>query len=107
MSRSAAELVTTVPDSELGKIIGRAAVEAGLAACAQVEGPITSIYSWKGGMEEAAEWRVRLKTFLDLTPGLEAFVRSRHPYEVPEIVINSITALSGDYLAWMEGVTRH
>lgn len=107
MSRSAAELVTTVPDPELGKGIGRAAVEAGIAACAQVEGPITSIYSWKGGMEEAAEWRVRFKTFLDLTPELEAFVRSRHPYEVPEIVISCITALSADYLAWMEGVTRH
>lgn len=106
MSRPAAELVTTVPDPDLGKSIGRAAVEAGLAACAQVDGPITSVYTWEGGIEEAAEWRVRLKTFLDLTPELEALVKSRHPYEVPEIVISNITALSGDYRAWMEEVIR-
>jgi len=49
---------------------------------------------------------VRLKTFLDLTPELEALVKSRHPYEVPEMVISNITALSGDYRAWMEEVIR-
>jgi len=55
MSGPVVELVTTVPNPDLGRDIGRGAVKAGLAACAQVEGPVTSVYSWKGALEEAQE----------------------------------------------------
>lgn len=106
MSEPVVELVTTVPNPDLGRDIGRGAVKAGLAACAQVEGPVTSIYSWKGVMEEEQEWRIRFKTFRDLVSGLEDFIRTRHPYEVPEIVVLPVSAVSDDYLSWMDGVAR-
>lgn len=106
MSESVVELVTTVPNPELGRDIGREAVKAGLAACAQVEGPVTSIYSWKGVLEEEQEWRIRLKTFRNLASGLGEFIRARHPYEVPEIVVHPVSSAPEDYLSWMDGVTR-
>ncbi len=106
MSGVAVELCTTVPDRELGLELGRAAVGAGLAACAQISGPITSIYTWKGESAEETEWRLSLKTFQRLASDLEAFIRSRHPYEVPEIVVMAAAAVSTDYLDWMTGSTR-
>ena len=36
------------------------AVEARLAACAQIDGPITSHYYWEGKLERAEEFRVSL-----------------------------------------------
>src|SRR6185295_12729747 len=39
----------------------RGAVEAHLAACAQVEGPITSHYCWEGKVEQAEEFRICFK----------------------------------------------
>ncbi len=106
MPEPVVELVTTVPNPDLGRDIGREAVKAGLAACAQVEGPVTSIYCWKGALEEEQEWRIRFKTFRDLASGLEEFVRARHPYEVPEIVVLPFSSVSDDYLSWMGGVAR-
>jgi uncharacterized protein involved in tolerance to divalent cations len=47
-----------------------------------------------------------LKTFQRLASDLEAFIRSRHPYEVPEIVVMAAAAVSTDYLDWMTGSTR-
>ncbi len=104
MSEPVIELVTTVPNPDLGRDIGREAVKAGLAACAQVEGPVTSIYSWKGDLAEEREWRIRFKTFGDLASRLEEFIRARHPYAVPEIVVFPIRTVSASYLSWMEGV---
>lgn len=106
MPEPVVELVTTVPNPDLGRDIGREAVKAGLAACAQVSGPVTSIYSWKGGLEEEQEWRIRFRTFRNLASDLEEFVRARHPYEVPEIVVLPVSSASDGYLSWMAGVTR-
>lgn len=106
MSGVVVDLTTTVPDRELGLEMGRAAVRAGLAACAQLCGPVTSMYAWKGEYVEETEWRLSMKTFQRLASDLEAFIRSRHPYEVPEIVVMAAAAVSTDYLEWMTGSTR-
>lgn len=106
MSGAVVEISTTVPDREFGLELGRAAVEAGLAACAQVSGPITSIYTWKNELVEETEWRVHFKSFQRLSSDLEEFIRSRHPYEVPEIIVIDASAVSSDYLGWMTGAAR-
>ena len=41
--------------------LSRAAVESRLAACAQVAGPVASMYWWDDGLERAEEWLVLLK----------------------------------------------
>jgi hypothetical protein len=42
------QIVTTVPDEESAQRIARALVEARLAACVQVAGPVESVYRWQG-----------------------------------------------------------
>ena len=49
--------VQTTTDSRAEAVeLGRGAVEARLAACAQVAGPVVSSYWWEGDLERAEEW---------------------------------------------------
>ncbi len=56
------QVITTVETREDAERIAKAMVESRLAACAQVAGPITSTYWWKGRIEDATEWQCLLKT---------------------------------------------
>ncbi|MFD9130249.1 divalent-cation tolerance protein CutA [Kitasatospora sp. NPDC059571] len=98
-------VTTTTDDPEAAAALARSAVAAHLAACAQVDGPITSVYRWQGGVETAREWRVVLKTTADRYPALEAHLRAGHAYEVPEVVAVPVVAGSADYLAWVRAGT--
>jgi len=54
--------VQTTTDSRAEAMeLSRAAVESRLAACAQVAGPVASMYWWDGALERAEEWLVLLK----------------------------------------------
>ena len=54
--------VQTTTDSRAEAMeLSRAAVEARLAACAQVAGPVASMYWWDGALERTEEWLVLLK----------------------------------------------
>ena len=50
------QVTTTLPDREVAQNLARRLVEERLAACAQVEGPVASVYRWKGAVESATEW---------------------------------------------------
>ncbi|MEU9131370.1 divalent-cation tolerance protein CutA [Kitasatospora sp. NPDC048540] len=94
--------VTTTTDSaEFAAALARSAVTAKLAACAQVDGPITSVYRWQGELETAREWRVVLKTTVARYPELEAHLVDGHPYDTPEVLATPVTAGSPGYLAWV------
>jgi len=93
---------TTETESDAQKIAD-ALVDAKLAACVQVIGPISSTYRWKGKVETAEEWLCIIKTRASLYEELEAAVLELHPYEVPEILAVPVVAGSEDYLHWLEG----
>jgi periplasmic divalent cation tolerance protein len=98
--------VQTTTDSRAEAVeLGRAAVEARLAACAQVTGPVASTYWWEGGIERAEEWLVLLKTPADRFAELSAFLTERHSYDEPEIVALPIVAGSPSYLSWIQEET--
>jgi len=95
--------VTTTTDSlEAARALARSVVEARLAACAQVSGPIESVYRWQGQIEQAQEWVVVFKTLASVYPRLEAHVREEHTYEVPEILATLISEGNPAYLSWVE-----
>jgi periplasmic divalent cation tolerance protein len=100
----AVEIITTLDDADRATEMGREAVEARLAACAQISGPIKSVYVWKDGLEQTHEWLLTFKAPLALQSQLAEFVRDRHPYELPEILCREVS-VSGDYFTWMEEVT--
>jgi periplasmic divalent cation tolerance protein len=98
--------VQTTTDSRAEAMeLGRAAVQARLAACAQVAGPVASTYWWEGGIERAEEWLVLLKLPADRYGELVAFINERHSYDEPEIVALPIAAGSATYLSWIREET--
>ena len=100
-------LVTAGSDEEAARL-GRTLVDERLAACANVVGPIRSIYRWQGAVEEAAEHLVLLKARAADVGLLEARVRALHSYEVPEVLALPVRAGSAAYLAWLADATaRH
>jgi periplasmic divalent cation tolerance protein len=99
--------VQTTTDSRAEAMeLARAAVEARLAACGQVAGPVASVYWWEGGLERAEEWLVLFKLPVDRYSELAAFLTERHSYDEPEIIALPILAGSAAYLAWLREETR-
>jgi periplasmic divalent cation tolerance protein len=98
--------VQTTTDSRAEAMeLGRSAVQARLAACAQVAGPVASTYWWEGGIERAEEWLVLLKLPASRFGELAAFITERHSYDEPEIVAIPIVAGSAAYLTWISEET--
>ncbi|MHA7959068.1 divalent-cation tolerance protein CutA [Streptomyces sp. L500] len=98
-------VATTTDNEKAARDLATTAVEHRLAACAQIDGPVTSVYRWRGALETATEWRVLLKTTAARYPELESRIRAGHPYDVPEIVATEITTGGADYLEWLRAET--
>jgi len=94
-------VLVTAGDAEEAARIGRTLVVERLAACANVVGPIHSVYRWQGAVEEAAEHLLLVKARAADLPALEARVRALHSYQLPEVVALRVTAGSVPYLAWL------
>ncbi len=94
-------VVTTTEREEDAAAIARMLVEARLAACVQVLGPVTSTYRWQGKTETAREWQCWAKSRRELYDEIERAIRRIHPYEVPEILAIPVVAGSEAYLAWL------
>lgn len=101
-----AQAVTTTDSQDAADALARSAVEARVAACAQVVGPIKSTYWWEGKVETAEEWYVVFKTTAERYPALEAHIHEHHSYDVPEIVLMPIVAGNPAYLEWVTTETR-
>ena len=67
-ARSFVTAWVTVPRRPLAVKLSRLSVESGLAACAQISGPVESVYRWQGVVESGKEWRVVFKTRSRLLP---------------------------------------
>ena len=94
--------VTTTIDTEDGAgRLAQEAVAARLAACGQVEGPVTSSFRWDGSVTTESEWRVVLKTTAARAPELEQWLAGHHPYDMPEVLRVPVLGGSSDYLAWV------
>lgn len=95
------QVTTTTESHEHAQDLARSIVEARLAACVQVMGPIQSTYWWKDEIELGQEWLCLMKTTAARYPALEAFIKDRHTYETPEIVASEVSMGSNEYLEWI------
>ena len=98
-------VLTNLPDSASAFNLAREIVHLRLAACANVLAPVTSFYRWEGRDEEATEYPVLIKSSEERYPELEAAIRARHPYTVPEIIAWTIGRGLPQYLDWVESET--
>lgn len=100
-SQDLIQVQTTVASRLDGERIGQALVDAHLAACAQLVGPIESRYRWEGEATVAQEWLLLLKARRADWDALTGEIRRLHPYEVPELIGLPVMSVSDDYAAWV------
>lgn len=98
--------VTTTTDSaEKARRLAQGAVEARLAACAQISAPVLSVYHWQRAVETAEEWQVVFKTTPACYDALEAHLTAAHDYDTPEIVAVPVVRAAAAYAAWVRAET--
>jgi len=100
-------IVSSTTDSEeAARGLASGAITANLGACAQIVGPITSVFRWEGEIQTEQEWRVEVKTAADRVAALTEHLKASHSYDVPEIIATPITGGSAEYLSWLVAETR-
>jgi periplasmic divalent cation tolerance protein len=99
-------ILTTCGSQEDADSIAAGLVEARLAACVQ-QTPIRSTYRWEGKIVKDEEILLFIKTRTDIYPQIEAWIRSRHSYDVPEIIRLPVDAGLDDYLTWVKTETTN
>jgi len=103
--RSAILILTTLPERAGAEALARDLLAARLAACIQIGAAVESLYHWRGEIETASETPVAIKTRAALYPRVEAAIRRRHPYELPEIIAVPITEGLLGYVDWIAAET--
>lgn len=91
----------TCPSQRVAEAIADPLIEASLAACANIEGPMTSTYRWKGVVEQAFEFILWLKAPESNFAAIEAKITQLHPYDVPAIVALPCLHVNAAYATWV------
>ena len=99
---SAVVAYITTQDRAEALRIGKALLEARLAACINVLEGMQSMYWWQGKLEEASECVLLAKSSASRREGIIAKVRELHGYSVPCVVFWPLEGGNPDYLAWIE-----
>lgn len=100
------EVRISTPDADTAQALATEIVDRRLAACVQILGPITSVYSWKGETHQAVEWLMLAKTTAELFEDISDLVTTQHPYDVPEVVAVTVRHTLDDYGAWVRDVVH-
>ncbi|NND98423.1 MAG: divalent-cation tolerance protein CutA [Pirellulaceae bacterium] len=81
--------------------IAQQLIERSMAACVQIDGPISSHYRWQGEQHCDTEFRLTIKSSANVWPELKACLAEIHPYDEPQILMIPIADASAGYRAWV------
>ena len=98
--------LSTAPDAEQAERLARALVEERLIACANLVPGLTSVYRWRGAVQEDPEVLLVIKTRRSLVPRLKERLSQLHPYEVPELVVTPLLDGLDPYCRWVRESTE-
>lgn len=96
----------TASNADEAAKLARGLVEARLAACANILGPIRSFYRWDGKVQDEGEIALIAKTRAALVDALTAKVKELHSYSVPCVVAMPIATGNPEFLDWIGQETR-
>jgi periplasmic divalent cation tolerance protein len=94
-------VLTTIGADADAAALARTLVEERLAACVNVLPVMTSVYRWKGTIEQDREQQLVIKTTRGAVEALETRLRALHPYELPELLVLHAADASRAYRAWV------
>jgi periplasmic divalent cation tolerance protein len=93
-------IISTFPDKKTITKIANQLVEKKLVACVNIT-KISSVYSWKGKIENQSEYLALFKTTKTKLQPLKKELQKFHPYSVPEIVEINPISINKSYLKWL------
>lgn len=91
----------TVPDKKEATKIAQSLLKEKLIACANIVGPVSSLFWWKGKIDKASEFLVIMKSKKNLFKKLSERVKELHSYEVPEVIALPVIDGLPSYLNWL------
>ncbi len=91
----------TVGDRKTAGEIASGLLKERLAACVSEVPGVESSYWWKDRIEKSSETLLIIKTRRILREDIIQFVKSRHPYAVPETIFTEIDGASREYQDWI------
>jgi len=94
-------VITTSSKEEAVKIV-RNLLNEKLIACANIVGPVSSLFWWQGKIDEENEFLVFMKSHKSLFERLSERVTKIHSYDFPEIIVLPIVEGSPLYLGWLK-----
>lgn len=91
----------TVSDEKEATRIIHSLLKDRLIACANIVGPVASLFWWKGKIDKANEFLVIMKSRKNLFKKLSERVKELHSYEVPEVIALPVIEGLPSYLNWL------
>ena len=96
------QVQTTASSEDEADRLATVLLDARLAACVQVIGPVRSRYWWEGTLETATEWLCMAKTTADLVDQVTAAIVAAHSYDTPEVLVVPVADGNDRYLRWVD-----
>jgi len=93
-------IISTYPNKKSITLIANELVEKKIVACVNFT-KISSIYSWKGKIENSSEFIAIFKTTYKNKKLLKEKIKESHPYQTPEIAEIEISSINQPYLKWL------
>ncbi|OXB67104.1 hypothetical protein ASZ78_005677 [Callipepla squamata] len=94
-------------NEQIAKDIARGIMDKKLAAYVNILPKSSALYFWKGELEESTEILLLVRTKTSKISELSDYVRSIHPFEIPEVISLPIDQGNPLYLKWIgENVPR-
>ena len=99
-------VVTTFASLEDAKKMAHLLIERRLAACVQIQEGVHSIYRWEGKICEANEMMLSAKTVVDRWGDVSNFIKSHHPYDLPEVIAYAPAKYEALYGKWVQAEVK-
>ena len=99
-------VVTSFASFEDAKKMAHQLIESRLAACVQIQGGVHSIYRWEGKVCEANEVLLSAKTVADKWVDISNFIKSHHPYDLPEEIAYAPEKYEALYGKWVQAEVK-
>ncbi|WP_221031743.1 divalent-cation tolerance protein CutA [Actomonas aquatica] len=93
---------TTTSTETEATTLARGLIDRKLAACVQIDGPMTSIYRWGGTTETSTEYRLTIKFLVNRHLEVETYVHNHHPYDTPQWIVVRAEHVAEKYLSWAQ-----
>ena len=93
-------IISTYPNKSSISKEANELIKSQLAACVNIS-KISSIYAWKGKIENSSEYLALFKTTEKNKKKLKQKIKDTHPYDVPEIAEIDVKSINNSYLKWL------